>query len=96
MAEVHSSLGVFEGQPGNMFFTQDVEALSKNKYFLAGKLTAWAIFHDGPGPRGLNKTLYHMMCGQRADVSAQLPDLPVDSNVQQNIEKVMCKCKVYL
>ncbi|XP_013884630.1 G2/M phase-specific E3 ubiquitin-protein ligase [Austrofundulus limnaeus] len=88
MMEVHSSLGVFEGRQGNLFFVYDREALDKKKYFLAGKLTAWSIFHDGPGPRGLNSTLYLMMCGQRPDVPAQVPELPVDPVIQQNIEKV--------
>ncbi|MEQ2315310.1 hypothetical protein AMECASPLE_021027 [Ameca splendens] len=60
--------------------------MTKNKYFLAGKLSHGQSYMMDLA-LGDFKTLYQM-CGKRADVPAQLPELPVDSSIQQNIEKV--------
>ncbi|MEQ2176057.1 hypothetical protein GOODEAATRI_024173 [Goodea atripinnis] len=50
MIEVQGSLGIFEGQPGNLLSCYSQQLLSSNKYYTAGKLTAWSIIHNGPGP----------------------------------------------
>ncbi|KAM3618991.1 uncharacterized protein V6R79_001338 [Siganus canaliculatus] len=60
MVGLQSSYGGFEGRPGNMIFTYDQRALLANKYYTAGKLVAWSIMHNGPGPR-LNYTSFEAL-----------------------------------
>ncbi|XP_051976561.1 G2/M phase-specific E3 ubiquitin-protein ligase-like [Xyrauchen texanus] len=88
MKEVRSSLGVFEGQEGNLFFTYDQSSLEQGRYYTAGKLTAWSLIHGGPGLKALDPALYLLMCGQDADVqNFQFEVLP-DREVQENVQKI--------
>ncbi|XP_076866557.1 uncharacterized protein LOC143517694 isoform X2 [Brachyhypopomus gauderio] len=92
MKDVQSTLGIFEGQPGNLFFSYDQAALQKGKYYTGGKLIAWSLLHGGPSIKALHPSLYQLMCGQAPDLEgfdiASLPDNSVQDKLQQ-IEK--CK-----
>ena len=61
MKDVQSTLGIFEGQPGNLFFSYDQASLDKGKYYSGGK-------HGGPGIKALHPSLYQLMCGQAPDL----------------------------
>ncbi|XP_076850020.1 uncharacterized protein LOC143498984 isoform X2 [Brachyhypopomus gauderio] len=54
MADVQSTLGIFEEQPGNLFFSYDQAALEKGKYYTGGKLIAWSLLHGGPSIKALH------------------------------------------
>lgn len=88
MKEVQSSLGVFEGQEGNLFFTYDQSSLDQGRYYTAGKLTAWSLIHGGPGLKALDPNLYLLMCGQDADVENFQCEVLPDREVQENVLKV--------
>ena len=68
MVAVQSTYGVFEGRPGNVIFSYNQQALPVKKYYTAGKLVAWSIMHNGPGPKCLNTELYELMCGHKGNV----------------------------
>ncbi|KAG7999573.1 G2/M phase-specific E3 ubiquitin-protein ligase, partial [Nibea albiflora] len=53
MIELQTSLGIFEGKAGQVFFTYDQAALEQRKYFKRGNLIAWSIAHGGPCIRAL-------------------------------------------
>ncbi|KAL2077900.1 hypothetical protein ACEWY4_025585 [Coilia grayii] len=88
MREVQGSLGIFEGRPEDLFFTYDQRALAENKYFQAGKLTAWSLAHNGPGPRSINKNLFMMMCGQKVDLSTMDISILLDQDQNQKMEEL--------
>ena len=90
MLEVQSSLGIFEGRPGELlFFSYDLQALDQKKFYTAGKLTAWSIIHNGPGLRCLNNSLFALMCNQMVDLTnLDLGLLPIESDDQSKIDQV--------
>ncbi|XP_068581224.1 uncharacterized protein [Cebidichthys violaceus] len=55
---------VFEGHPGRLFLTCDLEALEDGKYYEAGVLIGWSLTQGGPGPRCLHPALFQLVCGQ--------------------------------
>lgn len=91
MSEVQTSLDIFEGKPGNLLFAYNQDALQQNKYYTAGKLTAWSILHNGPGIKCLNQHLFQMMCGRTIDLSKFDLETFHDTDVQQRLEKVLYK-----
>ncbi|CAL8289265.1 unnamed protein product [Gadus morhua 'NCC'] len=89
MLEVQSSLGIFEGRPGELFFSYDLQALDQNKFYTAGKLTAWSIIHNGPGLRCLNNSLFALMCNQEVDLTnLDLGLLPIESDDQSKVDQI--------
>lgn len=92
MLEVQSSLGIFEGKPGHLFFTYDQMALEQHKYELAGKLIAWSVAHGGPGFKALDPCLYQLMCIQECPLAdfnwRQIPD----ADIQNKLQKIL-SCK---
>lgn len=89
MMEVQSSLGIFEGQPGHLFFTYDQMALEQHKYELAGKLIAWSVAHGGPGLRSLDPCLYQLMCTQECQLVDFDWSLITDADIQDKLQKVL-------
>lgn len=89
MSEVQTSLGIFEGKPGNLLFAYNQDALQQNKYYTAGKLTAWSILHNGPGIKCLNQHLFQKMCGCTIDLSKFDLETFHDTDVQHRLEKVL-------
>lgn len=83
-----SSFGVFEGTPGDLIFTNDLHALSTNKFYTAGKLTAWSIIHNGPGPQSLNRQAYMLMVGQKPDLTNINLNIFTDVEVRNNLQMV--------
>ena len=87
MKDVQSTLGIFEGQPGNLFFSYNQAALDLGKYYTGGKLIAWSLLHGGPGIKALHPSLYQLMCGQAPDLEgfdiSILPDKCVQDKLQQ-------------
>lgn len=79
---------MFEGKPGDLLFTNDLQALAANKFYTAGKLTAWSIVHNGPGPRSLNCEAFKLMVGQKPDLTKVELDIFVDVEVRENMEQV--------
>ncbi|XP_031725580.1 uncharacterized protein LOC116395664 [Anarrhichthys ocellatus] len=55
---------VFEGHPGRLFLTYNLEALEDRKYYEAGVLIGWSLTQGGPGPRCLHPALFQLVCGQ--------------------------------
>lgn len=89
MLELQSSLGIFEGKPGHLFFTYDQSALQQHKYEQAGKLVAWSVIHNGPGLKALDPCLYQLMCGVETELSdfdcRLIPELEVQKKAQKVI-----------
>ncbi|KAG7999574.1 G2/M phase-specific E3 ubiquitin-protein ligase [Nibea albiflora] len=87
MIELQTSLGIFEGKAGQVFFTYDQAALEQRKYFKRGNLIAWSIAHGGPCIRALDPSLFQLMCGQEPQLeqfdSHVLPDPDVQSKLKQ-------------
>ncbi|KAK0133392.1 G2/M phase-specific E3 ubiquitin-protein ligase [Merluccius polli] len=69
MMAIQGTFGVFEGRSDELYFSYDLCALEQQKYFKAGKLTAWSVAHGGPGPRSISRVVYLLMCGQSAPLS---------------------------
>lgn len=93
MVETQNSLGIFEGKPGSLLFSYSQQLLSSNKFYTAGKLIAWSIAHNGPGPRYINRHLFCMMCGQKTSLDDFDVEVFMDEDIKQNIEKVkLCAC----
>ncbi|KAI2661412.1 G2/M phase-specific E3 ubiquitin-protein ligase [Labeo rohita] len=92
MMEVQSSLGIFEGQPGHLFFTYDQMALEQHKYELAGKLIAWSVAHGGPGLKSLDPCLYQLMCTQECQLVDFDWSLITDADIQDKLQKIS-SCK---
>ncbi|XP_039525893.1 G2/M phase-specific E3 ubiquitin-protein ligase-like [Pimephales promelas] len=94
MSEVQSSLGIFEGKPGNVLFSYNQDALQQNKFYTAGKLTAWSILHNGPGIKCLNHHLFEMMCGRSQTIDLSTFELETlhDTDIQHRLEKIL-QCK---
>ncbi|KAF4109731.1 uncharacterized protein LOC131545879 [Onychostoma macrolepis] len=88
MMEVQSSLGIFEGQPGHLFFTYDQMALEEHKYELAGKLIAWSVAHGGPGLKSLDPCLYQLMCTQEFQLVDFNWHLIPDADIQDKLQKI--------
>ncbi len=88
MMEVQRSLGIFEGQPGHLFFTYDQMALEEHKYELAGKLIAWSVAHGGPGLKSLDPCLYQLMCTQECQLVDFDWHLIPDADIQDKLQKV--------
>lgn len=87
MQDVQSSFGVFEGKPGQMFFTYDQVAVEMKRYYTAGKLIGWSLMHGGPCFKALDSTLFKLMSGQ-ADSAEEfdwhnLPDGEIQDKVRQ-------------
>ncbi|XP_056585576.1 G2/M phase-specific E3 ubiquitin-protein ligase-like isoform X3 [Triplophysa dalaica] len=92
MMEVQSSLGIFEGKPGHLFFTYDQMALEQHKYELAGKLIAWSLAHGGPGFKALDPCLYQLMCIQECPLTDFNWHLIPDADIQNKMQKIL-SCK---
>nr|XP_055024358.1 uncharacterized protein LOC129414352 [Misgurnus anguillicaudatus] len=92
MMEVQSSLGIFEGKPGQLFFTYDQMALEQHKYELAGKLIAWSVAHGGPGFKALDPCLYQLMCIQECPLENFDWCLIPDADIQRKLQKIL-SCK---
>ncbi|KAA0713717.1 Apoptosis-resistant E3 ubiquitin protein ligase 1 [Triplophysa tibetana] len=92
MMEVQSSLGIFEGKPGHLFFTYDQMALEQQKYELAGKLIAWSLAHGGPGFKALDPCLYQLMCIQECTLTDFNWRLIPDADIQNKMQKIL-SCK---
>ncbi|XP_016388028.1 uncharacterized protein LOC107723804 [Sinocyclocheilus rhinocerous] len=92
MMKVQSSLGIFEGQPGHLFFTYDQMALEEHKYELAGKLIAWSVAHGGPGLKSLDPCLYQLMCTQECQLVDFDWHLIPDADIQDKLQKIS-SCK---
>lgn len=45
MLEVQTTLGIFEGRTGQLYFAYDQSALEDMKYFKGGKLIGWSLAH---------------------------------------------------
>ncbi|KAG9273569.1 G2/M phase-specific E3 ubiquitin-protein ligase-like [Astyanax mexicanus] len=88
MIELQQSFGVFFGKPGQLLFSYDQRAFALNKFYTAGKLIAWSIMHNGPGPRCLSRQLYLLMCGQKPDFSTFDVSNFQDEELQIKLEKV--------
>lgn len=70
MAEV-GGMDIFEGPPEKVVFSYNLVALEARRYYTAGRLTAWSLAHNGPGPRNFNRALFLKMCGQAVDLPAE-------------------------
>ncbi|XP_057212760.1 uncharacterized protein LOC130568108 isoform X2 [Triplophysa rosa] len=92
MMEVQSSLGIFEGKPGHLFFTYDQMALEQHKYELAGKLIAWSVAHGGPGFKALDPCLYQLMCIQECPLADFNWRLIPDADIQNKLQRIL-SCK---
>nr|XP_054592854.1 G2/M phase-specific E3 ubiquitin-protein ligase-like [Nothobranchius furzeri]XP_054592855.1 G2/M phase-specific E3 ubiquitin-protein ligase-like [Nothobranchius furzeri] len=88
MIEVQSTLGIFEGRAGQVFFAYDQSALEQNKFFQGGKLIGWSLAHGGPGIKALDPNLYQMMCGQDPPLEHFNPSLLPDPDVQEKLKRV--------
>lgn len=88
MMEVQSSLGIFEGPSGHLFFTYDQMALEEHKYELAGKLIAWSVAHGGPGLKAFDPCLYQLMCTQECQLEDFDWHLIPDADIQDKLKKV--------
>lgn len=88
MMEVQSSLGIFEGPSGHLFFTYDQMALEEHKYELAGKLIAWSVAHGGPGLKAFDPCLYQLMCTQECQLEDFDWHLIPDADIQDRLKKV--------
>ncbi|KAK1786690.1 hypothetical protein P4O66_017082 [Electrophorus voltai] len=88
MFELQQNLGVFVCRPGQLIFSYDKTALANNKFYTAGKLTAWSIMHNGPGLRCLNRELYLLMCGQKPDLPSFDHGNFQDQELQSKLAKV--------
>ncbi|CAL8397681.1 unnamed protein product [Boreogadus saida] len=96
MLEVQSSLGIFEGRPGELFFAYYLQALDQNKFFTAGKLTARSIIHNGPGLRCLNYSLFALMCSQEVDLTKlDLALVQIENENQSKIDQVTLKANFH-
>ncbi|KAM7398697.1 hypothetical protein PAMA_006551 [Pampus argenteus] len=92
MIELQTSLGIFEGKAGQVFFTYDQAALEQRKYFKGGNLFACSIAHGGPCIRDLDPSLFQLMCGQEPQLEQfDLHVLP-DPDVQSKL-KLIQQCK---
>ncbi|XP_052420102.1 uncharacterized protein LOC127964005 [Carassius gibelio] len=97
MMEVQRSLGIFEGQPGHLFFTYDQMALEEHKYELAGKLIAWSVAHGGPGLKSLDPCLYQLMSTQECQLVDFDWHLIPDADIQDKLQKISsCKTRADL
>ncbi|KAK1786970.1 hypothetical protein P4O66_017347, partial [Electrophorus voltai] len=97
MIEVQSSLGIFEGKPGHLFFTYDQSALQQHKYKQAGKLVAWSVAHGGPGLKALDPCLYLLMCDQDTQLADFDWRLIPDADVQEKVQKILsCRTSEHL
>ena len=89
MLEVQSSMGIFEGRPGELSFAYDLQALDQNKFITAGKHTAWSIIHNGPVLRCLNYSLFALMCSQEVDLTKlDLGLVLIENENQSKIDQV--------
>ncbi|XP_071821218.1 uncharacterized protein [Apostichopus japonicus] len=59
-----ASLSIFEGKPGKLYFSHDIDLLEMGKYKLAGQFIAWSVLHGGPGFPMLHPGLYNLMVGK--------------------------------
>ncbi|TRY60183.1 hypothetical protein DNTS_003794 [Danionella cerebrum] len=94
MVNAQSLLGIFEGQPGHLFFTYDQMALEERIYELAGKMIAWSVIHGGPGLKALDPSLYQLMCTQECNLQDFDWHLMPDANIQENLQKIL-SCKTH-
>ncbi|KAK7135471.1 hypothetical protein R3I94_014212 [Phoxinus phoxinus] len=92
MMEMQSSLGIFEGPSGHLFFTYDQMALEERKYELAGKLIAWSVAHGGPGLKAFDPCLYQLMCTQECQLVDFDWHLIPDADIQDKLKKIL-SCK---
>lgn len=89
MIDLQTSLGIFEGKAGQVFFTYDQAAFEQRKYFQGGILIAWSIAHGGPCIKALDPSLFQLMCGQEPQLDQfDLHVLP-DPDVQIKVKKVI-------
>lgn len=95
MLEVQSSLGIFEGNPGHLFFTYDQMALEQHKYELAGKLIAWSVAHGGPGFKALDPCLYQLMCIQECPLADFNWRLIPDTDIQDKLQKASIHFSIF-
>ena len=95
MIEVYGTLGIFEGSAGELFFAYDQRALEEQKFFKAGKMTAWSVAHNGPGPRSLNKNVFRMMCGQKPQLSSMDISSLLEDDQKSKMEQVFIWCNVW-
>ncbi|KAJ8369885.1 hypothetical protein SKAU_G00099130 [Synaphobranchus kaupii] len=89
MKEVQSTMGIFEGKPGRLFFVYDQADLDQGKFYTAGKLIAWSVLHGGPGIKALDPALFQLLCGQVVDLQHfEYQNLP-EREVQDKLQKVL-------
>lgn len=88
MIELQGTLGIFEGKPGELLFSYNQKALAENKFYIAGKLMAWSIVHNGPGIRCTNKELFLIMCGQKPNLTMFDLGNFLESDIAEKLTKV--------
>nr|XP_040040558.1 uncharacterized protein LOC120824057 isoform X2 [Gasterosteus aculeatus aculeatus] len=87
LLELQQSL-VFEGHPGRLFLTYDLEALKDKRYYEAGLLIGWSLIHGGPGPRCLHPALFQLLCGQNRSLEDFSWRDIVDAEVQTRLRQM--------
>lgn len=69
MQQLPQSATLFQGRPGHIMFTHNIQAVEENKFFLAGRLVGMSLTHGGPGLCCLDPQLYQLMCDAPCDLS---------------------------
>ena len=77
-------LGIFEGSPQKLYFTNNIKLLEVARYRLAGRMVAWSILHDGPGIACLHPALWAMM------TKASLTSIPNNIDIQDVTDEDVC------
>lgn len=96
MKALVESMGVFEGQPGEMLFSLRLDLLRQRAYFRAGQFVRWSVQQGGPGIPVLHKLVYILLCTPTRlpqDVEGDLNRL-VDSIQDEQPKKILLEVLV--
>ena len=87
VSSIASKSGLFQGWPDHVIPIHNLEALAKNKFFLAGKMVATALVQGGQPPVYFASAVSDYIVFKRVQSEVCLEDIP-DYEVRLSLEKV--------
>jgi len=88
MESVASDMGIFEGHPGRLVLTHNIDLLKCAHYKLAGQFIAWSISNGGPGIACLSAHTYSGLLGQGITQPQDAVHDVADDTIQEVVQEV--------
>lgn len=88
MESIAYESGVFEGQPGRLVFTHNIELLKSAQYKRADEFVVWSIANGGPGIACLSEHTFNRLIGECVTRPQEAVRDVTDAGLRQVVHEV--------